>query len=428
SGERILRWSRRNRGGAAAIVIAGLGLAAVLVLLVLLLQESGRRNHDLRESVRATLAAVPRLRNIAGASRAMDELLPTALRQSKTLLRATPNDLDLLRTRAELLEAASLTPMVEGRVDDAAPLRIEAMGVRERMARLSDPESIDDRLSRSITMVLLGDVAKARGELESADRAFSYAQEVQAEVADAHPEVRRARLLLIESRWRRSVLAFVLGRDAEAEAQLEGMITAIRSELAATPDDPALLEYQWRNMLQQAMRLELGRRYVEAASLTLATLESARHALPDRPGDRELLLSICRMAHGAAQRFRLGGNLGQARSVLEVGRSLVDALERADPANVQVDAIRIERASQEIQLAWMERDLVGTMSALARSERLARRLRSRDPRDLLWQQYLDHLGGLRREIEAIERAPALRYLMPRWCGALRASAGPNGEL
>jgi tetratricopeptide (TPR) repeat protein len=243
--ERLLRWMRRHRtavtAGAAALVLAVLGLAGILAV-------QARANRDLRAAKGRVWAYFDngldwarRLVDAAGADSFLSEQSPNldSLRRLKSELEQSRDDDP--RTRAQLAEICSIIGAITaliGKTDEAARSYEEACQVAQALAA-QGPTEPASRTALAHACLGYSKLLSETGHAQRALALMAQGAELSAQLAGEYPDdpVRER-----EANRARSDLA-VLYRDSDqperAETCFHDAIGGLRRTLRTRPDDIA---------------------------------------------------------------------------------------------------------------------------------------------------------------------------------------------
>ncbi|HEV2971260.1 MAG TPA: protein kinase [Pirellulales bacterium] len=230
AGERLARWTRRNRAWAQSIAAAVLLVAVVAVIASLLIARSWREDaaarieadrgfREARDAVNDYFTQVSenKLLNVPGLQPLRKDLLESALRYYEEFLKEHAGD-------PTLHSDVALTWYRVGRIEEEIDKNADAAGdlekaevIQEEIAkRSSDPAA---KAALADTYNALGDLAQQTVKLDDARRWFQQARDLRTQLVDANPADAQLRRKLANSNNNLAVIDGRLGNAIQAKQE-----------------------------------------------------------------------------------------------------------------------------------------------------------------------------------------------------------------
>jgi tetratricopeptide (TPR) repeat protein len=316
---RQLQWFiRRHRAAAAVAAGVTVGLLALGVAASWLYVAQRQENDRLRQRTQAMMQALSGLAEVAGSAESREQLSQLIIGELDHV--SNEGDAELSGLLADALIRQSDVHRERGQMDAALAYRERALVAAERAAALA-PADHEARRRYAKAQVLIGDVAKERGDPVSAEAIYRTAHQIYAELAALHPGEARFQLPLLWSHDRLLDLAASAGRGEEVSRHAAAML-AIAEALVAV--DPAASSLQGLVAAREHMLGEWQVAGGDEALLRLrrANIRDTARLLELAPDNR---LYECLYAHALTGAARDLGRLGRPAE----GLPLVDrAIQR----------------------------------------------------------------------------------------------------
>jgi len=426
----VKRWAGRHK---AALVVAALGLVALIALgVVSYVQIADERDRAMQaegeavQSMNAATTALKRAEVAEGEARRSRD-------SAEALVRYMVSDLkDRLEPLGQLALLSSVASAIDQHYDDTAGV-LTAQGPNPHT--LEDPARMRNRAA---VTALMGDVARARGDLVAAGAAYDKAEMLRSALLAASdlPDYRADRA---DSHRQRGLLLRTQGDLAAAQVEL-GQARAIRTALFATHQGTGTADLAYRRALVQS---ELDRGDLAALLGDLRQAETAFVAAVD------LARGLVRLATEPELNERARFDLSVALDGL--GTAHLD-MAQVDPARAAFDEAQDLRQvlleKRPSNLDWRHRTAVsharlGEIDELQdklesaqrhwqRATTIMERLVRQDPENMRWARDLavdlNHLGDLQLKAGALDLAVASFGKAQEQMLALAAKDASNVEL
>jgi tetratricopeptide (TPR) repeat protein/tRNA A-37 threonylcarbamoyl transferase component Bud32 len=342
AGERLARWTRRNRAWAQSIAAAVFAVAVVAVVAAVLIARSWREEAAARQEAERgfreargavndyfTLVSENKLLDVPGLQPLRKELLESALRYYQQFLKERADDPSL---HADVALTWYRVGRIEAEIDrnaDAVAALDKAQAIQEEIHKQSP--SAEETAELADTDNALGDLAQRTAKLDDAQRWFQHAADLRKSLVDANPRDAQLERKLANSHENLAVVDGKLGKLDAAKQEFAAADNERQQLVAAHPDST-----QYRRDLAQG-RYNLATVFREFHELPAAS-DWIQHAATDfedlakrepRSIDihREWALAV--RVSGDIQ--AMSGNIVAASADYEHARQIAEPLARGNP-------------------------------------------------------------------------------------------------
>ncbi len=330
--------ARRHRVWAAASGVTLATLIAALVVVSAVLRETERQREVARQTVQVLLGdAIDRLTPQSGTADERREVLTQLVHQARAFADGFAGDSDALRVYAKVLHALGNLEVEEGRIDEAEGYRREELDIVKSLSAAA-PDDADLRADVSVAIVKIGDLAKARGDWDSAFPLYVQAFELDEVLAAEFPDSRRILDQLCWSYARMGAALCNVGRSDEAPTYWQRGRLLIQPVLDANPDDVVALRHLYDFHM---MFTDLAFRHGDTTqhqSYALEGLTLARRLVeldPTNRFDRRRLARVLRtLAFSAVEDAAAG-----TTRLLDESVAILEELSAADPQDADTNYV-----------------------------------------------------------------------------------------
>lgn len=358
------RFARRHRSATLVFCLALLTCTGVLMQARL---RERRAYESARDAAGVMLAELSRYLPQLG-TRSLESAVLRGLHDPvQKYAEQHPDDPEIQRHYALLLEAESDIALDEGRAQEAQNLRERILGIHQRLAAGRD----DSRVSTA--MVKVGDVDKDMGRFELARQRYSDALGMDERLAASVPVDPEALANVCWGHIRLADLSVRSGETVEPWAHAERGLAALAELRKVEPGTArAWLVARYANAMA-AKGHELEGDAASAAAYHAAAIDAAEHVIQADPTLREGIFSRSTELRSAAWALLREGRLEDAAPLIERSWALIDQSLRIEPNDTAAMEHRIgclELHAEQARIGHREQD---RREALEEALRLAER-------------------------------------------------------
>ncbi|MCC6619626.1 MAG: serine/threonine protein kinase [Deltaproteobacteria bacterium] len=363
--ELVKRWAARHKG---ALTVASVAVVALMTLGVWSYVEIARERDAAMEAQSAAMAAKTR-------AEAAEQEATSARHGAEGLVRFMLDDLQ-----------DKLEPLGQTALLDEVAQAVQAYHAREATRPLASPTTDAEatRLrNRAGVGALLGDLARTRGDLVAAAKAYDEAQRVRELLAEARPDDRQIQADLAESLRQRGLLLRMQGDLPAAHAILERARAMRRSLAEADPKSIEAAREAIKSELDSGqLAILMGDAAAADAAFTKAVADA--NALAERTVDERARfeLTLALDALGTAKLDR--GDLDAAQIAFERSMRLREQLIEEAPHNADWQQRLSVSHARLGELAGRRKDAERARDHWTEATRIMERLVKQDPANARW--------------------------------------------
>ena len=399
AGERLARWTRRNRAWAQAIAAALLIVAVVAVIAMVFVTHSwneeaaarAEADRGFREARRAvndyfTQVSENKLLDVPGLQPLRKELLESALKYYQQFLDERAGDPALERDVAlTWFRVARIEEEIERNADAERDFE-RALTLQEAIVKKAGDAAAIAELAN--TYNALGDLAQQTTKLADARRWFQRARDLRKQLVDASPSDPQLRRKLANVDNNLATVDVRLGNLAAAKQEFASA-DGERQKLVAEKGRGSDAE-QYRRDLAEG-RYNFGAALKEAKDLP-AALESLHQAADefqelskDNPKSIEIRRELAQAERVAGDTDTNLKNTTAALADYEQARQVAEPLARRNPLLTQLQAEVAAISLGLGQLKWQSNDPVEALNQFQRARGILEQLAADDPSVTLYR-------------------------------------------
>jgi hypothetical protein len=342
AGERLARWSRRNRAWAQSIAAAVFAVAVIAVVAVVLIarswreeaaarQEAERGFREARSAVNDyfTLVSENKLLDVPGLQSLRKELLDSALHYYQQFLTEHADDPSL---HADVALTWYRVGRIEAEINrnaDAVAALNKSQAIQEEIHRKSP--NAEETAELADTENALGDLAQRTANLDDAKRWFQQAADLRKSLADGDPHDANRERKLANSHENLAVVDAKLAHLDTAKAEFAAADKERQQLVTENPDsaqyrrDLAQGRYNMATMFRDANQVAVARDWIQQS---IADYEELAKREPKSIDIHREWGEAVRLAGDIEAR---SDNIAAASAAYETARQIAEPLARANP-------------------------------------------------------------------------------------------------